>query len=126
MIKILMLASALATVGTPANVDDIGFVPGSLKEFLSAYDAATTPAHRAALELLIEGAKEGIMSAEAQLEVQQRMALYCAPTNLDMKPPQIIQLLKIAVKDDDRYEAVPVGFAILKAYEAAFPCTKKP
>lgn len=114
--------AALATSATQAETADT--VPGSLGEFFAAYDAATTPGHRAALELLVEGAKEGLMSAEAEIDAKHGTPLYCEPANLALDPPHIIELLRIAMKDDARYGAVPVGFALLQAYKAAFPCSK--
>ncbi len=64
------------------------------------------------------------MSAEAEIEFRHGTPLYCQPANLALDPPQIIQLLRIAMKDDARYGVAPVGFAMLQAYGAAFPCSK--
>jgi hypothetical protein len=125
MFKAIVLGTALTILAASATLAETeGTVPGSLGEFFAAYDAATTPGHRAALELLVEGANEGLMSAEAEIEAKHGTPLYCQPANLALDPPHIIELLRIAMKDDARYRVVPVGFALLEAYKVAFPCSK--
>jgi hypothetical protein len=112
-------------VASAAHAETATMVPvNNLAEFFAAYDNAPDPAARSALELMIVGAEQALQSANAQVAAIQGKHIFCQPEHSSLTTQQIIQLLRIAMRDDQRYAGVPVGFALLQAYVVAYPCPK--
>jgi|SRR5579871_105701 len=120
MRKSILVGAVLASLS--AHADTTTLVPiNNVAQFFDAYDNAPNASARSALELMIIGAEQAIMSANAQAS-QAGQPLFCEPMSASLSTAQVIQLLRIGYKEDKRYAVVPVGFGLLQAYDAAFPC----
>ncbi|CCE06458.1 hypothetical protein BRAS3843_1730027 [Bradyrhizobium sp. STM 3843] len=93
----------------------------SARTFLDNYDKYGVPMQDFYEKML--GANENGMSwANAAIEVEGGVKLYCMPDSLALAPQQNVQILRQYVTDHPEHAKRPFGLVLLSALRETFPC----
>jgi hypothetical protein len=93
-------------------------------DVLQGYDQADTEG-RGAVEAYLHGTSDGLMAANAYLEVTRKQRLlFCAPGKLGMSGIVVISVLRQAIRENPNIGKSPINWAILQSLQDVFPCPK--
>ena len=110
-IALLFVSAAIAGMAGSALAD------GTAKQFLQL-DASDDGVALAETKIVAQG--EGISIANAALPANAK--LYCQPTALVLTGPQLADMVRRAVKADDKLEDQMVSSVLLGVLKNTFPC----
>jgi hypothetical protein len=114
-VAILLLGSLLLGPTTAMAEDNANAA-------LRAYDSADS-ANRKVWELIFGNTYNGINWADSVLVHRKQQRLFCAPDNVVLTGPQVIEILCEQLNATPKIGEVPYGFAILFALQNKFPCS---
>lgn len=113
-IALFLASAAILLAVAPARAD------GTAKQFLQL-DASDDGV--ALAETKIASQEEGIRVVNASLPAGSK--LYCQPAALVMTGPQLADMVRRAVKADDKLEDKAMSSVLLDVLEKTFPCATK-
>ena len=74
--------------------------------------------------MAVFGAEYGMGSMNSFLKARNDKMIYCVPDWLILTGDQIIDVLKLAVKEQPSWGEQPYGMAMVLAFQRIFPCPK--
>lgn len=92
-----------------------------LNSALRDYDSADPP-NRKTWELIFANTYNGINWADSVLVYRKQQRLFCAPDNVVLTGPQVIEILRGQLNATPKIGEVPYGLAILFELQSKFPC----
>jgi len=90
-------------------------------------DPKLQPTQRALHEMALSSVENGLSWANTYIRQSLKQPrMYCKPEKLALGSPQIVAIVRRAVKENPKIAEYPYGYAVLLSMQHAFPCTAKP
>ena len=124
-----MVIWAVLISGVGLAIEPSHAEPPNAGRLLEMYDHELDKGAQEEFELIISYIAEGFGWANAELRRRKTPPLYCPPPKLAITAPQLIDILRRAIVEDqplsNPLSNQALGFALLVSLERAFPCPPK-
>ncbi len=90
---------------------------------LETYQHPESEMHRTMYQMYLAGARDGLIAYDLAVPVNERR--FCLPPNLAVTAHQADDMmLRWAKRQTSNIDSTPIGVALLRSFEEAYPCSK--
>jgi hypothetical protein len=123
MRSILAALAATTMLACGARAADTPLASTDSNEFLRLHDADVAGVGRDETEIEILGMVSGLLEANAYLvAIRKEAPIYCQPPNLSLTSPQLVDMLRRGIAQDQRLGKLDIGFSMVAIMRKTFPC----